>query len=148
MTTTALISFVDSEVYNNALKTIIENTGIEIDAVYNGLMQQIEIDELKKTSLSIGDYKNILERNYDGIIRFCIEKIRKYDEDDKNSEDTIPTGKGREYSKGFISMYICEYYLLKEKPGDLLNFIKSRRIEGAEQYENELKKIYKKTQDN
>lgn len=60
------------------------------------------------------------------------------DNSDNNNNNEVILG----YSKGFILMYLVEYYLLKNRPQALMSYIKSMRIPNAMKYEKELKGIY------
>jgi hypothetical protein len=151
----ALISFVNSEIYNKTLTLIIEKTGIKINPDYKDVIQKRDTDHLNKIDLSIEYCNKLLENDYGKIMNFIIEKIKKYSSEKDTGGDFAKgegTGKDEQpvlienlgYVKSIIVMYIAEYYLLKERSDELLDYIKYLRIPQAKKYEKELKGIYKK----
>jgi hypothetical protein len=155
MNSSALITFVNSDIYNDGLKVIVERAEIKIAPDYCEVIQGFDMKSLNKGNVTIEYCKELLENDFDTIINFCVEKLKKYD-DEEDDGGEFPEGEGLGedekptliasdgYAKGFLLMYIVEYHFLKNNPKGLLNYIKGNRIPFAKKYEQELKQIYKK----
>ena len=121
--TNKLISFVNSDIYNNAIKFIIEKTGISIDPEYGENQQKFALDNLIKINISIEECENVLKNDYNKITDIIVEKINYY----KDIEGQRAKINSDNYSKGFILMQLLEYYLLKEKPNDFIKYIENKK---------------------
>jgi hypothetical protein len=67
--------FINSDIYNKAIKLLIDKTGMEIQSEYR--VQYFEIDKLRKSFLSIENCMEILETDFYKIINYTIEKNKK-----------------------------------------------------------------------
>jgi hypothetical protein len=147
--------FINSDIYNNVIQTLIEKSGIEINEEYTISVKEREMNLLSKSNLTIDAIKNILENDFDKIINFTLLKMDKYKNEKDNGgdfakgeslgkEDRPKTIKILPYYKTFMLQYIIEYYFLKISQDKLLQYIQKVRIPQAKKYERELKGIYNK----
>ena len=128
---------------------------IEIDHDYTNIIKDRELNLLTKANITIDEIINILGNDFDKIINFTILKINYY-KNEKDDGGDFPEGEGLgtdekpvtikklEYIKTFMLRYIIEYYLIKNKPEHLLQYIKDIRIPKSKKYEKELKEIFNK----
>ena len=86
---------------------------------------------LKYVSLKIEKFENVKQK----------QEYSKGEESDE-FEDNRETILG--YSKVFLLMYLIEFFILKEKPDDLLLYLKKNKIPYANKYEKDLKVLYNK----
>ena len=145
-------SFINSDIYNNALQTIVDKLDIKIDQDFIKI-KQIEMNFLKKANLTIDEIKDILENDFEKVIKFVLLKMDKLKNDKDNGgdfskneniskEDKPVTIKILPYYKSFLLSYLIEFYFLKLKQNKLLQYIKDIRIPQPNKYEKELKEIY------
>jgi hypothetical protein len=147
-------TFIGSDIYEKAIELVKNKAQIEISQEYEKV-KFIELDSLEKANITINEIENILKSDFEKIIDFIVIKWNLYkDEEDDGGE--YPLGEEPDESdkpvlierhpfyKSFMVGYIVEYYLLKNKPKELLQYIKKIRIPYAKKYEKELKELYNK----
>lgn len=141
---------INSELYQKAVQEIKDKTKIGVDSRYGGVFENLDNQRLAKAHLTTADIQNILETDYSNAISFSISKLAKLhnakieeeypvEEDVEKEEDNAVYGN---YSISFLLVNLVEYYLLKYKQTELLNYLKVSRIPNAKKYEDELKGFY------
>jgi hypothetical protein len=148
-------TFIDSDIYKKAIELVKNKTNIEVAQDCTDIIKYRELNILTKTNITIDEIINIFENDFDKIINFTILKIKYYENEEDNGGD-FPEGEGPgedekpvtiqklKYIKTFMLRYIIEYYLIKNKPENLLQYIKDARIPKSKKYEKELNEIYNK----
>jgi hypothetical protein len=110
---------------------------------------------LLKAHVSIEEMTNIISTDFDKVVRFTMAKIGKY-ENETDDGGEFPKGEGlgkdelpvktapSKFVLSFLLMYSVEYYILKNNPNGLMQYIKDMKMPHAKKYEKELKEIYNK----
>jgi hypothetical protein len=147
--------FISSELYQKAINEIIALTDIGVDFEYEDVLKELDIKKLSIANLTVFDIEQILNYDYQKLISFSTNSIKKYH--NKSVEQEYPIGEEVEeendnavygnYVISFFLIYIIEYYFLKNKPSELITYLKSSRIPQAKKFEKELKEIYNKMKD-
>lgn len=141
---------VESMYYQNLMVQIKEKTHIKIIDEYRDTAALRDSQKLHLANLPTDAAISIIKQDFDELLNFTILKLCKYE--NVKTEEEYPNGEKPEeednnetilgYSQGFLLMYLVEYYLLKEHPNNLIQYLKSVRIPYASKYAKELKNIY------
>ena len=146
-------TFINSEIYKNAVKELKNKISIKINSNYNEKTKKIDLHDLSISNITIADIKDFFENNLEDILNFAYEKIIIFDKEEDNGGD-FPKGEGLGkdekpvtieelgYSKSFLIMYTIELYLLKNDPKRLTKYINDLKIPQGKKYLKELKEIF------
>jgi hypothetical protein len=148
-----LLNVLNSEIYQRTIDFIKSRMNVVIDGNYDTFFAEIDSEQLLKANVSIEEMRNIINTDLDKVVAFAIAKIEKFDKESDDGgefpkeegldEDELPVNVApSKYVLSFLLMYAVEYYLLKNNPDKLLQYIKYQRIPNAKKYEQELKEIY------
>lgn len=142
----------NSRGYQNAIQTIKRIAKISIYPNYPDSLLAIDKLNLEKSGATINDIELLLKEHYDQVIDFSIKKIQKFEglmieqeyshgeEPNEGEEDSNEIDLG--YSQSFLLINLIEFYLLKNNPQMLIDYLKSTRIPKAEKYARDLNSIY------
>lgn len=150
MTMDTLIDLVNSADYNALLEKVKAKIDIEIDN--NGVIGNYYFTRLNSANIKAKDLKAFIEVNADEISSFVEMKLRKYADD---KEEEYPEGYEPDdekdnnivilpFNKSFLIGYLIEYWILKENPREIENYVRAIRIPNANKYAKELLKMYSK----
>ena len=145
-------SFINSDIYNKAVQTIVDKLDIKIDQNFIKI-KQIEMNFFEKANLTIAEIKDILENDFERVIKFVLLKMDRFKNNKDNGgdfskneniskEDQPTTIKILPYYNSFLLRYLIEFYFLKMEQNKLLQYIKDIRIPQPNKYVKELKDIY------
>lgn len=144
--------FIDSELYFAACQAIVKATKIKIFPIYSDALVALDNNKIEIARLTIEQIENLLGHYFNEIVKFSILKLQKYDgliieqdypsgeELDEDNRDSNEVSKG--YSKGFLLINLIEFYILKNAPNFLVNYLKAIRIPKPEKYANEIKSLF------
>jgi hypothetical protein len=146
---------INSNQYQSLIEDIRKRTKLKILTEYRETAANRDEQKIKLAHLSEENIFAVIDTKTDSFKKFALLKMQKFENlqvveeypegEELEEEDNNETILG--YSKGFLFMYLIEYILLKDKPDELLNYLKSVRIPQAKKYEKELKEIYNKVKD-
>ncbi len=138
--------------YAEVTQKVISNKNIKIiDDYYEILLEDSE-EYLRKASLNVQDLKNILENddlfgNY-SISRYNIINDNDNDEEEYpeneqvSKEEKSITTEVHGLSRNFLIDILIEYYILKNEPDKLNEYIKTIGIPNSKSFAKKLKEIY------
>lgn len=144
---------IDSEQYQNFIDIVRKKTQLRVLDDYKNTAEERDNKRIEVSGMTLDDFYDIFHNHKGNFSRFVFCKMGKYenikiDEEYPSGEDNSGNNDGEEniigYSRGFILMYLIEYFLLKNKPLELINYLKTMRIPNAVKYEKELQRIYTK----
>ena len=132
--------FVNSTIYNNMVQVIINETKIKFFEDICDWERKVIYNVLNNLNVTIEELRSLLEKDYEKIIKYSIEIIKKVKEE--KPQYFVP--EGVVFLKCFMFFNIFEYYLFKNNPEKLLDFFEKRDIYPVSEYEEEKRKIYNK----
>ncbi|MHC5310653.1 hypothetical protein ACYSNM_11415 [Myroides sp. LJL116] len=145
-------NIIDSSNYQNLLNSINKRTKIKIYEHYRDTVAARDQEKLKMAHLSGDQAVSLLGSDEDIFTEFVLLKLQKFENaiidqqyplgEEPEQENDNETVLG--YSKGFLLLYLIEYFLLKTNPSELGPYLKAIRVGNAKKYERELKEIYSK----
>lgn len=144
---------INSSQYQSIVDNIQRRIKLKILSEYRDTAARRDEQKMKLANLSGEEIMKVLETDKDDFIQFSLCKMQRFENvkideeypiwEKPEQEDDNETILG--YSKGFLLLYLIEYYLLKNNPSELEPYLKAIRIPNARKYKNELKEIYSKT---
>ncbi|WP_276379043.1 hypothetical protein [Flavobacterium sp. H4147] len=144
-----LVDFVNSTTYDVLLENVKLRINIEIDDNIPDVVWGFSIKELNLANVTVDDLKSLIELHTDSISAYVEIKLKKYSDD---IEQEYPEGYEPEeendeivnlpFYKNFLIIYLAEYWILKENPKEIENYVRALRIPYAKKYAKEITVIY------
>lgn len=143
--------FINGENYELLLKNVQTICNIEIDDNVPFALLDYDNERLKAAQVTIEELEYLFSSNMKETLCFVVKKMQyNFDEDDEYPEgeeilddDKPHTIEVLPYYKNFLVAFLIEYYLLKEQPTKLGEYLKRIHIAHATKYEKELRNIWK-----
>ncbi|WP_273534441.1 hypothetical protein [Prevotella aurantiaca] len=143
--------FINGENYELLLKNVQTICNIEIDDNVPFALLDYDNERLKVAQVKIEELEYLFNSNMKETLCFVVKKMQyNFDEDDEYPEgeeilddDKPHTIEVLPYYKNFLVAFLIEYYLLKEQPTKLGEYLKRIHIAHATKYEKELRNIWK-----
>lgn len=135
-----LTEFMQSDFYLNYLDDLDKEMLVKIDrvSIVHDIILKIELDSLNYASLTLGDIKWLIENHRFKTICYILKKQEKYSEPDGGKDNIVNLAAKINFPIG----HLIEYYLLSERPNDLLDYVTKIRIPGSKKYAKEIGKIF------
>ncbi|MBF1498179.1 MAG: hypothetical protein HXN81_05250 [Prevotella pallens] len=142
--------FINGENYELLLKNVQTISNIEIDDNVPFALLDYDNERLKAAQVTIEDLEYLFSSNMKETLCFVVKKMQyNFDEDDEypegeeiSDDDKPHTIDELPYYKNFLVSFLIEYYLLKEQPTELGEYLKRIHIAQATKYEKELRNIW------
>ena len=142
--------FINGENYELLLKNVQPISNIEIDDNVPFALLDYDNERLKAAQVTIEDLEYLFSSNMKETLCFVVKKMQyNFDEDDEypegeeiSDDDKPHTIDELPYYKNFLVSFLIEYYLLKEQPTELGEYLKRIHIAQATKYEKELRNIW------
>lgn len=143
--------FINGEIYEVLLKNVQTISNIEIDDNVPFALLDYDNERLKAAQVKIEELEYLFSSNMKETLCFVVKKMQyNFDEDDEypEGEEILDDDKPHiievlPYYKNFLVAFLIEYYLLKEQPTKLGEYLKRIHIAHATKYEKELRNIWK-----
>jgi len=148
--------FIESEIYNELLNKVRMQVKIEVNELLPPIvLLNHDASLLKAAKITIGEISDLISKD-DKVSQFIIAKMtfyethkevdnNEYPEGEELEDDELPVVKKTlPYYKNFMFGFLLEYYFLKNRPSELISYLKATKMPHAKKYENELKEIHNK----
>lgn len=143
--------FINGENYELLLKNVQTICNIKIDDNVPFALLDYDNERLKAAQVTMEELEYLFSSNMKETLCFVVKKMQyNFDEDDEYPEgeeilddDKPHTIEELPYYKNFLVAFLIEYYLLKEQPTKLGEYLKRIHIAHATKYEKELRNIWK-----
>ncbi|MBA8275827.1 hypothetical protein [Escherichia fergusonii] len=144
VTTNDLRRFVKTDGYVELLDRVITDLNLVLNKneppsqVFN-----IYSNDVNKANVTVNELEELCS-DKDKIVKFIELYFSEINDDEKNEDDESETIEIVPFYSNFLIGYLVDYYMLKNRPDALENYLKNRRIPDYKKFANELRLIYKK----
>ncbi len=143
VTTNDLRSLVKSDIYTQLLDYIVIKLNLTLNEkqppsqVFN-----IYANTVNCANLAISDLEQLC-LDKEKILKFIEVYSRETRDENQDEDDDSETIEIVPFYNNFLIGYLVDYYMLKNKQGELEVYLKKRKVPGYKQFADKLRYIYK-----
>ncbi|HGY3716631.1 TPA: hypothetical protein ACNVDX_002269 [Citrobacter gillenii] len=146
VTTNDLRIFIKTKNYISLFNEVTERLNINTDKNEpSSQLFNIHAGCVNKSGVSLGELEKLCDLEKERLVEYArLKNIEIEDDEDEynESDDKAVTLEILPFPKSFLIGDLIEFYLLKNNPSALTDYLKKLRIPGSLKYAKELKSIY------